>query len=370
MSVSRRKFLGWLSAAGTGSLVGTSARAAGNKHFTGYPDSFGVLHDTTRCIGCRLCEKACNTVNELPVPDQPFDDLNVLETLRRTDATRYTVVNKFTAEREGGKPLYAKKQCNHCLEPACASACFVKAFKKEPSGAVSYDASLCVGCRYCMIACPFNIPAYEYDEPLTPRVMKCTMCQPRIAKGQLPGCVEICPGEALSFGKREDLIDMAHQRIRNYPDRYVNHVYGEREMGGTSWLYLSPVPFDKVGMREDLGIKPAPELTAGALAAVPVIVGLWPVLLTGVYAMAKRRDRLAAKELADAVAANQVAADEVLATKMEEMRTKAAKDQEAAIQREVKKALAQAEEARKAAEQTAAVDADVEPESSDREEDK
>ena len=129
MSVSRRKFLGWLSAAGAGTLVGTSARAAGNKHFTGYPGSFGVLHDTTRCIGCRLCEKACNTVNELPDPDQSFDDLNVLEKSRRTDAAHYTVVNKFAPVRDGGKPLYVKKQCNHCLEPACASACFVKAFK-------------------------------------------------------------------------------------------------------------------------------------------------------------------------------------------------------------------------------------------------
>jgi len=372
MSVSRRKFLGWLSAAGAGTLVGTSARAAGNKHFTGYPGSFGVLHDTTRCIGCRLCEKACNTVNELPEPDPSFDDLNVLEKSRRTDAAHYTVVNKFAPVREGGKPLYAKKQCNHCLEPACASACFVKAFKKDPSGAVSYDASLCVGCRYCMIACPFNIPAYEYDEPLTPRVMKCTLCQPRIEKGKLPGCVEICPGEALTFGRRDDLIDAARQRIRKYPGRYVDHVYGEHEMGGTSWLYLSPVPFEKLGMREDLGVKSAPELTAGALAAVPVIVGFWPVLLTGVYAIAKRRDRIAAKELADAVAANQAAADEALAVKMEEMRTKAAKDQEAAIQREVKKALAEAEEARKAAEEaaTAAADADAKPEASDKEEDK
>jgi formate dehydrogenase iron-sulfur subunit len=165
---------------------------------------------------------------------------------------------------------------------------------------------------------------------------------------------------------------MARQRIRKYPGRYVDHVYGEHEMGGTSWLYLSPAPFEKIGMREDLGVKPAPELTAGALAAVPVIVGIWPVLLTGVYAMARRRDRIAAKELADAVAANQAAADEALAVKMEEMRTKAAKDQEAAVQREVKKALAEAEEARKAAEEAAfaAADADAEPEASDKEEDK
>lgn len=369
MSVSRRKFLGWLGAAGVGTFTGTTARAAGNQHFTGYPDSFGVLHDTTRCIGCRLCEKACNTVNDLPDPDQPFDDLTVMENKRRTDAANYTVVNRFAPPREGAKPLYVKKQCNHCMEPACASACFVKAFRKEPTGAVSYDASLCVGCRYCMIACPFNIPAYEYDEPLTPRVMKCTLCQPRIQQGQLPGCVQICPGEALTFGKRDDLLRMARRRIEDYPGRYENHIYGEHEMGGTNWLYLSPVPFEKAGMREDLGVTSAPELTAGALAAVPVIVGLWPVLLTGVYAIAKRRDRIAEEEQAAAVAATQAAADEVLAAKIQELRDKAVKEQEAAVQREVKKALAEAEEARKAAEEADAADAaEAEPDSSDKEE--
>ena len=341
MSVSRRKFLGWLSAAGAGALVGPTAHAAGNKHFTGYPDSLGVLHDVTRCIGCRRCEQACNQVNELPALDRPFDDLTVLENRRRTDAKGYTVVNRFDPN-DSESPVFVKKQCNHCLEPACASACFVKAFKKLPSGAVSYDADLCVGCRYCMIACPFNIPAYEYDSALSPRVMKCTLCQPRIEKGQLPGCVASCPKEALTFGKRDDLLRIARERIRKYPQRYLDHVYGEHEMGGTSWLYLSGVPFDQIGMREDLGIKPAPELTSGALAAVPIVVGLWPVLLTGIYAISKRKDRIAEAEKADAVAVAQAEARKVLDARVEQERTKAAKNQEMAIQREVQKALAEA----------------------------
>jgi len=170
----------------------------------------------------------------------------------------------------------------------------VKAFSKTPEGAVSYDASVCVGCRYCMVACPFEIPTYEYNDAFSPRVVKCTLCHPRILKGQLPGCVEACPKEALTFGKREDLLMIARERIRKYPDRYVDHIYGEHEMGGTSWLYLSNVPFEKIGMREDLGITPAPQLTAGALGAVPIVVGLWPVLLTGIYAMSKRKEKIAA----------------------------------------------------------------------------
>ncbi len=122
-------------------------------------------------------------------------------------------------------------------------------------------ASVCVGCRYCMIACPFEIPTYEYDNAFWPRVMKCTLCYPRIVKGQLPGCVESCPVEALTFGKRDQLLKIARERIRQYPDRYVDHIYGENEMGGTSWLHLSAVPFGDVGMREDLGTTPAPALT-------------------------------------------------------------------------------------------------------------
>ena len=179
MSVSRRKFLGWLAAAGWSTTVTKAASAATTKHFKGYPDSAGVLFDNTRCIGCRKCEAGCNKVNELPAPDQPFDDLTVLDKQRRTSAKTYTVVNRYDKLGDPEGPVYRKIQCNHCLEPACASVCFVRAFTKTQSGAVTYDPSVCVGCRYCMIACPFEIPAYEYDSAFTPRVMKCTMCYPR-----------------------------------------------------------------------------------------------------------------------------------------------------------------------------------------------
>jgi len=296
MSITRRKFLGWLGAAGVGTTVGSSVRAATGGQFKGYPGSKGVLFDNTRCIGCRRCEEGCNRVNELPAPDRRFDDLSVLEERRRTTAKAYTVVNKYPRESMPGSPLFRKMQCNHCLEPACASACFVHAFTKTETGAVVYDPTVCVGCRYCMIACPFEIPTYEYDSAFSPRVMKCTMCYPRVIKGQLPGCVEACPMEALSFGKREDMIKIAQERFRKYPDRYVDHVYGEHEMGGTSWLYISGTPFKELEMREDLGITPAPQLTAGALSSVPMIVGLWPVLLAGIYAVSKRKEKIAQSE--------------------------------------------------------------------------
>ncbi|MBU0971344.1 MAG: 4Fe-4S dicluster domain-containing protein [Proteobacteria bacterium] len=347
--MSRRKFLGCITAAlGTTTGAGAIAHAASNKHFTGYPDSFGVLHDATKCIGCRKCELACNTVNSLEKPDKPFDDLTLLDGKRRTGEATFTVVNKFGSR-------FAKTQCNHCQEPACASACFVKALKKDPSGAVVYEESLCVGCRYCMVACPFNIPAYTYNDPLTPKVTKCTLCLPRIKEGKLPGCVEICPKEALIFGKRSDLINMAWKRISKNPDQYVPHLYGEHEMGGTSWLYLSQVPFEQIGMREDLGNIPAPQFTAGALGSVPIIVGLWPVLLTGVYAISKRKDKIAREEQDAAVQKAQELAAEEMKTQLSKLKEKMTKEKQTAITAEVKKAVAEAvkkaeEKAAKAAE--------------------
>jgi len=346
MSISRRTFLGWLGAAGVGTTLGRPAQAAGTANFTGYPDALGVLFDATRCIGCRKCEEACNKVNELPAPVKPFGDLAVLEHRRRTDAKTYTVVNRYENVPGAKGPLYRKIQCNHCLEPACASACFVRAFAKNSNGAVTYDESVCVGCRYCMIACPFEIPAYEYDKAFTPRIMKCTFCQPRLLKGQLPGCVEICPAEALTFGKRRNLLKIARERIGQFPARYIDHIYGETEMGGTAWLTVSGVPFRELGMREDLGTTSAPELTKGALSVVPIVAGMWPVLLTGIYAISQRKDQVAREEKAAAVAEAVTQARAEAKAKLAEALAKAEKDKKAAIDKEVKMALADAAKAK------------------------
>ena len=343
MSLTRRKFLSWIGAVGIGAVCGSQTEAASTVQFKGYPNSLAILHDITLCVGCRACETACNKVNELPPPGRPFKDLTVLDDKRRTTARAYTVVNRFENDKNPKQPIFAKKQCNHCLEPACASACFVRAFRKTPEGAVIYDQTVCVGCRYCMVACPFEIPAYEYDNAFSPRIMKCTMCYPRLIKGQLPGCVEACPKEALTFGKRKDILKIARERISRYPERYMDHIYGETEMGGTSWLYLSGVPFHQVGMREDLGVTPAPELTSGALGAVPVVVGLWPVLLTGIYAITQRKEKIAAEEQAaavdEAVRKTELASKQQLICALE----KSQKEKESAIEQAVKKALDEAD---------------------------
>ena len=208
-----------------------------------------------------------------------------------------------------------------------------------------------------MMACPFEVPAYEYDEALTPEVVKCTMCAPRLEKGQLPGCVEVCPKEALTFGRRDDLIKMAKERIRRHPDRYVAHVYGEDEMGGTSWMYLSDVPFEEIGMREDLGTAPAPELTSGALHVVPMVVALWPVFLTGMYGMTKRREKIAADEKADAVAQAVEETETKAAGELSKALEKAKKEKEnALIQAETQKKKAVKEALEKAAKEAEAAE--------------
>jgi len=251
MKLDRRNFFKVMGAA-TGATLTARPRDAAARSLKAPPDAYGCLVDLTRCVGCRKCEEACNTVNALPPPDRSFEDPTVLNTLRRPDEKAYTVVNRyFPGTRDTQNqlvPAFVKIQCMHCQDPACASACIVGALTKEANGSVHYDVSKCIGCRYCMVACPFEIPAYEYQDPITPRVMKCTFCFDRISKeGGLPGCAEICPTEAITFGKRSTLLKVAKDRIEKNPAKYLDKIYGEREVGGTSWMYISGVPFEKLG---------------------------------------------------------------------------------------------------------------------------
>ncbi len=213
----RRTFLGLLGAGGISAALGKAAHAAGNKHFEGYPDSFGVLFDATRCIGCRRCEAGCNKVNELPPPPEPFDDLSVLNTKRRTHAWTYTVVNRYDHIPGAAGPGLQEVAVQALPGAGLRLVLLRQGLHQDAArAAVIWDGSVCVGCRYCMIACPFDIPTFEYDEPLTPRIMKCTLCNPQITSGQLtvPGCVGACPVEALVYGKRTDLVNIARDRIQ------------------------------------------------------------------------------------------------------------------------------------------------------------
>jgi formate dehydrogenase iron-sulfur subunit len=283
MKVTRRGFFKIAGAtAGVGLLAKGEAHAAESK---GLLEGPGVLVDTTLCVGCRGCESACAEANGLPLP---ADDTAVFAKKRETSQHVFTVVNKF--EKEQGVDRFVKRQCMHCIAPACASACPVRAMDKLPTGPVVYDASKCMGCRYCMVACPFEIPKYEY-ESIAPRVRKCTFCADRQAKGLAPACASVCPSGALTFGKRNELLEAAKTRIYQNPERYVHHVYGELEAGGTSWLYITDVPFEQLAFPTQVGTRPYPDLVAGALSAPPFVMTLWPPLLMGIYAFSNKREK-------------------------------------------------------------------------------
>jgi formate dehydrogenase iron-sulfur subunit len=232
--------------------------------------SFGLLLDTTRCIGCGACVAACKEQNGLPLPIEAT-----------TTAYTWTVV-----QQRGG--VNVRRMCMHCMSPTCASVCPVGAMHRTPEGPVVYDADKCIGCRYCVMACPFDVPKYQWDRPV-PLVGKCTMCAARVGHGKPTACAAVCPTGATTFGRREDLLREARARIAAEPGRYVNHVFGEQEAGGTSVLMLSNVPFTALGFRQDLPHEALPLLTWRVLSRVPDIVLLGGALLYGIHWITKRR---------------------------------------------------------------------------------
>ncbi|HTS03837.1 MAG TPA: 4Fe-4S dicluster domain-containing protein [Thermoanaerobaculia bacterium] len=292
MNVNRRNLFKIAGAAGAATLAGRALSSAAPRGSA--RDAVGVLVDTTRCVGCRACEAACAEANRLAGPEKPGDE-TVFASRRKTSPTALTVVNKSAVKSPSGEDRYAKSQCMHCVTPACASGCVVKALEKTAAGPVVYHEDRCLGCRYCMIACPFGVPKYEYSKA-APLVKKCTFCAARQEKGLPPACADACPSGALTFGKRADLLEEARARIYQNPTKYIHEIYGENEAGGTSWLYITDVPFTSYGLPSDIAKKSYPEMADGALSAVPFVVTLWPPLLMGLYTFSKRRDDAAGAE--------------------------------------------------------------------------
>jgi formate dehydrogenase iron-sulfur subunit len=246
----------------------------------------GMLIDVTRCTGCNQCVNACSTSNNLGnaliQPQQIGDGLS---------AYRWTTVVQSPEGR------FVRKFCRHCLEPACVSVCPVGAMQKTSQGPVIYDPKLCMGCRYCMMACPFGIPRYEWDSA-APWVQKCTFCFQRLEEGKLPACVEACPYEALQFGEREDLIQEAKNRMQAAPGKYHPVLYGEKEAGGTSVMYLTDVPLDWLGFQGNPGETPLPAYSWNWLEKVPGVGLTTAGLMTGLFFFLGRRMKFEEARLA------------------------------------------------------------------------
>ena len=247
-----------------------------------------ILYDATLCIGCLQCEAACAAQNKLP-----YDD-NVAKE-KRTSDHKYTYVATLTSRSE---EKFMRRMCMHCEDPTCVSVCPVNALQKTKDGPVVYDESKCMGCRYCMVACPFGVPKYEWSKAI-PRVRKCVMCPDRVAAGKQTACAEACPTGATLFGNRNDLMRVAHQRINDNPLQYVNHIYGENEVGGTSMMFMSSIPFEQFGFPIHYGTQPLPPLTANVLGRVPDVVGVGWAVLGGIWWITNRREAVAAAEEKD-----------------------------------------------------------------------
>jgi formate dehydrogenase iron-sulfur subunit len=232
-----------------------------------------MLIDITLCAGCNACQEACKSQNKLPEGEERF-----------LSATAYTAL-------EDHHGVAVRRMCQHCEHPTCASVCPVGAFTKTAEGPVLYDESKCIGCRYCMQACPFQVPRYEWSST-KPKVQKCRFCYERIREGLAPACAEACPTEATKYGNRDDLIKEAYARIEAEPGKYVPRVYGVEEVGGTDILYLTSVPFEQLGFKMDLLRQPLPDLTWNALSKIPSVVTVGSVFLYGVYWITSRRDEV------------------------------------------------------------------------------
>ena len=251
-----------------------------------------ILVDVTRCTGCEQCVDACIARNG--------SDADKAQLARATTKDGLSA-DRLLSIQEVASGRFARLTCMHCVDPSCVSACLVGGITKTPEGPVIYDPEKCIGCRYCMLACPFHVPRYEWDEPV-PYMRKCDMCADRQAEGRPPACVEACPNDALLFGDREALLAEAHERIDRGGGRYLSRVWGEHAFGGTSVLYVSDVDLGPLGWPGG-ATEPIPALTEPLISKTPFIGTGVACVLLGVNWVIRRRMRLAAEAAEAAEAA-------------------------------------------------------------------
>jgi Fe-S-cluster-containing dehydrogenase component len=262
-----------------------AARPAEAREGASFPDAVGLLYDSTRCIGCRACVTWCKKANNLPDDEMVLNGVPYNGPIDLSATTK----NIIRLAKDGERTAFVKGGCMQCLEPACVNACMVSALTKTPgTGVVAYDPSLCIADRYCQVACPFNIPKYQWSKALTGVIVKCELCR-HLPEG--PACARACPRQAMLTGKVVELKAEAHRRIAQRPAEYHPKVYGEREAGGTQVLYLAPasMPPEKLGL-PDLGDEAIPTLSHAIHGGI-YKAGIAPVALYAAFAFVTWRNR-------------------------------------------------------------------------------
>ncbi|ABQ26134.1 hydrogenase 2 operon protein HybA [Geotalea uraniireducens] len=252
---SRREFLKLVGVTGAGLLTG-AATASGSEGLHVNNEEIGMLYDATKCVGCKACMAACKRVNgdygSLSYEKAKFDPDGLWDAPTDLSGSTRTLIKLF--KESESRWSYVKYSCMHCQKPSCVSVCPVSAMTKDKvSGVVDYNKNTCIGCRYCQVACAFNIPKFQWEKSI-PQIVKCDLCKnTNLREKGISACAEVCPVGAIKFGKRKDLLQEAKTRLRENPDKYIAHVYGEHEAGGTNHLYLASMPFNKLGLPD---IKP------------------------------------------------------------------------------------------------------------------
>ncbi len=257
------------------------------------------LIDMTKCTGCRGCQVACKQWNQLAAEKTEFFSGEGYQNPPAMSEYTFTRI-KFRDYQKNGQNEFAfyKEMCMHCNDPACASVCPVGAFKKTAEGPVIYKADRCIGCRFCMIACPFGVPKYEWSKGL-PLVKKCTGCYSRVLEGMKPACATACP-TAITYGRRDEMIKLAEERLAKHPNKYIHKVYGKEEAGGTSVIYLTSLPFNELGFKP-VTLRPLPDYTWQALRMVPAAFLAVGGGLSALSWITHRRDRLKHEKAAEQV---------------------------------------------------------------------
>ena len=277
MTINRRDFMKAAAGGGAAAVALTVASlqpALARGNATMPAEALGLLYDSTLCIGCKACVAGCKEANGMPL-EESTGEKNLWDTPLDLSGKTLNVIKVYMngtmdkKDNEANGFAFIKKSCLHCVDPSCVSACPVSAMQKDKkTGIVSHDPDACIGCRYCVAACPFGVPRFQYDTA-TPRIQKCQLCQHRYKDGKFSACAEVCPTGATLFGPVAMLKEEAKRRLAlkpgqaaNYPrgdiakpwpshekeaPAYQQRIYGEKEVGGTQMLLLSAVSFAKLG---------------------------------------------------------------------------------------------------------------------------